>query len=257
MVRVNTVSHLCSIMVVIFHCALVASGLSERGKQAGTGQRGLTGGGGCIAGCERSHDRITGRGFPKTWGYSNPCAGMPPKPAKKLRNSSSGVNRHRRGALRGCGGGPSAPFHAQHPPIASRSPNIPPTPSHPPNTPPMLFHPPNTPIMPFCPSNTPLMPSLPPNIPPTLSLSPNILLTPSRPPDTSSTPSRCVGWMSAVGVGLVGVGVWGASWRSCVGIGFGVLSGGHSGGWCWGQLLRHTKPITRLLWAYKNQTTEM
>jgi len=29
MVRVNAVSHLCSIMVVISHCALVASGLSE------------------------------------------------------------------------------------------------------------------------------------------------------------------------------------------------------------------------------------
>jgi len=119
-------------MVVVSHCALVASGLSEMGKRAGRGQRGLTGGGGCIAGCERSHDRVTGRGFPKTWGYSNPCMSMPPKPAKKPRNSSLGVNQHHRAALRGCGGGPPAPFHAQHPPIASRPPNIPPMPSHPP-----------------------------------------------------------------------------------------------------------------------------
>ena len=34
----------------------------------------------------------------------------------------------------------------------------------------------------------------------------------------------------------MGVGVWGASWRSRVGVGFGVLSGGgDGGGWCWGQ----------------------
>jgi len=93
MVRVNAVS--CQHLQHhggLSHCALVATGLSERGKRAGRGQRGLTGGGGCIAGCKRSHDRVTGRGFPKTWGYSNPCAGMPPKPAKKPRNSSSGVN---------------------------------------------------------------------------------------------------------------------------------------------------------------------
>jgi len=156
-------------MVVVSYCALVASGLSERGKWAGRGQRGLTGGGGCIAGCEQSHDRVTGRGFPKTWGYSNLCAGMPPKPAKKPCNSSSGVDRHRCAAFRGCGGGPPTPFHAQHPPIASCPPNIPPMPSHSPNTPPMPSHPPNTPPTLFHPPNTPLMPSLPPNIPPMLS----------------------------------------------------------------------------------------
>jgi len=160
-----------------------------------------------------------GRGFPKTWGYSNLCMGMPPKPAKKPRNSSLGVDRHHHAALRGCGGGPPAPFYAQHPPIASCPPNIPPTPFHPSNTPPTPFHPPNTPIMSFHPPNTPLMPSLPPNIPPMLSLPPNIPLTPSCPPDTSPTWFRCVGWMSVVGMGLVGVGVWGASWCSHVGIG--------------------------------------
>jgi len=33
----------------------------------------------------------------------------------------------------------------------------------------------------------------------------------------------------------VGVGVWGVSWCSHVGIRFGVLDGGGGGGWCWGR----------------------